>query len=279
VSGTVTIDYVRASATPVTAQLGGSAMYSALAAANYVDVSLVAAVGADAESMFREALGSSGVDTESVEVFDAPNFSWIASYDPVSGEAREEAYDEGASASWWPRMSTRAARCQVVFVGSMRPDLQAEILSQTRAELIGIDSRTPYLRDRSTVMSMVQRVDVLFLNLAELSFLTERPESEWRNSARSLVGLGRLRAVVVKAGSHGAAYVSEAETLKLAAHRVDRVIDPTGAGDALAGAFLGVCARERRSDDQVLAVALQEGLYWAAHAIRAPGLAGLKRPM
>jgi sugar/nucleoside kinase (ribokinase family) len=55
------------------------------------------------------------------------------------------------------------------------------------------------------------------------------------------------------------------------------VVDPTGAGDSLAGGFLGACARRQRHPLDMLDEALDAGLRSAAAAITAFGPDGLRR--
>jgi sugar/nucleoside kinase (ribokinase family) len=129
--------------------------------------------------------------------------------------------------------------------------------------------------ERDAVLDVVSGCDLLFLNRVELGSLA--PEAHgWEAAARSLRGRGRLRAVVVKAGPLGAALVTAAGVLEMPAAPVDVVIDPTGAGDAVAGGFLGLCAARGRDDDDVFPMALEEGLRLAATTIGSFGTAGLR---
>jgi sugar/nucleoside kinase (ribokinase family) len=166
----------------------------------------------------------------------------------------------------------------VLFAGSMRPDQQLETLRQSRARLIGSDSMGVYIGNRTDdVRAVAEASDLLFLNRSELSGLTGCAADDWQESARALCGRGRLRAVVVKAGPMGAAVVTASQVISRAAHPVEAVLDPTGAGDSLAGGFLGACARAERDDDAFFATALEEGLRCAADTIVAFGTAALRR--
>ena len=100
--------------------------------------------------------------------------------------------------------------------------------------------------------------------------------ASWRAAAQSLLGRGRLRALVVKAGPMGAALVTASGTLERPAAPVDVVMDPTGAGDAVAGGFLGRCAVAQRDDEGFFPEALEEGLQAAAAAISSFGTAAVQ---
>jgi sugar/nucleoside kinase (ribokinase family) len=130
--------------------------------------------------------------------------------------------------------------------------------------------------ERDAVLEVVSGCDIVFLNRAELSSLV--PEvPDWQAAAASLRGRGRLRAVVVKGGPRGAVLVTSSSTLVRPPASVDAVIDPTGAGDAVAGGFLGLCAAAERGDDEFFSAALEEGLGCAAAAISTFGTEGLRR--
>jgi sugar/nucleoside kinase (ribokinase family) len=131
---------------------------------------------------------------------------------------------------------------------------------------------------RERVTSVVEAADVLFLNRTELAALSDRPAEQWREAARDLCGRRRLRVVVVKAGPLGAACVTATEVVERAAHPVGTVVDPTGAGDSLAGGFLGACARAEKDPVDHLVEALEAGLRRAAQAISRFGPEGLLAP-
>jgi sugar/nucleoside kinase (ribokinase family) len=277
VAGTVHLDDITTPHGRRPRQIGGSAFYFALAAAPHSRVHLNAIVGGDAQAELRQALNGLPVDLAGLVVSGAPTFRWHAVHDFQRWVAETVAEEPGCEPEWRPRLSPEAACAEVLFLGSMRPSLQREILAQSSARLIGVDSMACFTGpERYAVLDVVSGCDVLFLNRFELSSLV--PEApDWRAAAASLRGRGRLRALVVKGGPEGAALVTSATTLELPAASVDMVLDPTGAGDAVAGGFLGLCAAAGRDDDGFFPAALEEGLSRAAAAIGTFGSEGLRR--
>jgi sugar/nucleoside kinase (ribokinase family) len=254
--------------------LGGSAVYCALAAARHARVHLNGIVGSDTAAAFRallpETVGSSGV-----VVSDSPTFVWHAVHDFDRWVTAHESAEPGCDPEWRPLLERASRDAPVLFVGSMHPGLQRDVLSQSSARLIGSDSMTVFMADHADLVREVALAsDVLFLNTAELEALTGG--DDWRVSARALCGQGRLRAVVVKQGPDGAACVTAANIVAMPAHPVETVIDPTGAGDAVAGGFLGMCAEHERDDEPFFADALAEGVRCAGDAVSAFGLEGLR---
>jgi sugar/nucleoside kinase (ribokinase family) len=212
-------------------------------------------------------------------VSDLPTFRWHARHDFDRWVAVDTFSDEGCDPTWRPLLPAEAARAEVLFLASMRPALQREVLAQSGARLVGADSMTDYTGpEREAVREVVHASDVLFLNRSELASLTGVPITTWREEAIAMCGVGRLRAVVVKAGPKGASLVTADGVISLPPAPTARVVDPTGAGDALAGGFLAACAAAERDDDAYFATALESGLSCAAAAISHFGVAGLEAP-
>jgi sugar/nucleoside kinase (ribokinase family) len=281
VAGTVSLDDVTTPHGRRTEQQGGSAVYFTLAASRHARVHVMGVVGADAEALMRATLAGVDADLEGVEVTGLPTRRWHAVHDFTRWVTASETSEEGAAAAWRPRMTAAAAAAEVLFLGSMAPEQQLSVLGQSRARLVGSDTMVVHIaHDAERMWGVVEGSDVVFLNRVELATLTGGTEEGWLEAARSLFGRGRLRAVVVKAGPLGAACVTAAGIVEREAHRVEPVVDPTGAGDSVAGGFLGACAAAERDDEEYFGAALEAGLRRAADAIGHFGPDGLlRRPL
>jgi sugar/nucleoside kinase (ribokinase family) len=255
--------------------LGGSAVYFALAASRFGPVHVNGIVGADTVAAYREILGDPAVDLDGMVVSELPTFRWHAVHDFERWITSHESSEPGADPQWQPMLPPSSRQADVLFVASMDPRLQRQVLDQSVAGLIATDSMTEFIEDQpDEVLSVIERADILFLTAAELEALTGA--DDWRASAAGLLGRGRLRAVVVKRGPRGAACVSAGSVIEMAAVPLPRVVDPTGAGDALAGGFLGHVARGARADEAAFHAALAEGMRCAADAVAEFGTAGLR---
>ena len=274
VAGTVHRDDIT---TPLGRQesLGGSAVYFALAASQRAPVLLNAIVGRDCVDAVRSLIEARDIDLEGLLVGDCPTFVWHADHDFERWVTAREHVEAGCDPEWEPRLPRSSARAEVLFVASMRPEAQRAVLDQSRARLVGADTMTVYTgSQRESVLAVLQRADLLFLNRAELASITG--DGDWSRSARDLLGSGRVRAVIVKHGPEGAALVTLRGIVERQAHPAAQVVDPTGAGDALAGGFLSHCARAEREDDAAFVEALAAGLECAARTISTFGTAGLR---
>jgi len=255
--------------------LGGSAVYFAMAAATFSRVHVNGIVGSDTSDEYRSMLRHPRIDMSAVVVSRSPTFRWHAVHDFQRWVTADEWSEPGCDAEWQPALEAASANAPVLFLGSMHPRLQLAILDQSHALLVGADSMTVFMRDdRESVLAVAAAADILFLNADEVQMLAA--VVGWRAAARALCGRGRLRAVVVKQGPDGASCVTSNVTHDVAAHPVELVVDPTGAGDALAGGFLGRLARDERADDELFENALRDGARCAAAAVKTFGVGGLQ---
>ncbi len=254
---------------------GGSAVYFALAASRYAPVHLNGITGEDAATAYGQLFAGLPVDLSGMVVGEGATFVWHAVHDFTAWVTSSESAEIGCDDEWTATLSDGSRRADVLFLASLDPEKQRIALDQSSARLIGADSMTIFMaRSQAAVRDVALRSDVLFLNSAELAGLTGEPD--WRQAAASLLGQGRLRAVVVTRGPAGAACVTDAGIVDAPAYPPALVVDPTGAGDALAGGFLGFCARAERDDDAVFSDALREGLRCAADAIASFGVDALR---
>jgi len=274
-AGTVTFDDLTTPHGHHSELQGGSAVYFGIAAARYCRTHLIGVVGRDGEASARAALAGTGIDLDGLEVADGPTFRWRATQDFETWVTSSEASRPGVYLTWRPKVPPAAAAAPVLFLGSMAPAQQMAVIRQSDARLIGADSMLLFIHaEREAFMEVALAADILFLNRAEFCALSGASEERWTDAAQGLCGQGRLRLVVVKAGPLGAVCVSRDGIIEQDAHPV-MVVDPTGAGDAFAGGFLGACAVAERDPLDHLQAALDAGLRCAAAAISTFGTLGL----
>jgi len=274
VAGTLSLDDLTTPSGRVTEEPGGSAAYAALAAAPLAPVRMVAAVGEDGSAVCA-AVDEPGIDARDVVVRPGPTYRWSARHDPDSGAVEGDRQRLGVYDGWAPRLSPASRSAPIWLVGSMAPACQRAVLAQgAGARLIVLDTMEDFIAaDPAGVRRCLAGADVACLNRRELRRLGG---ADVDGAARALLGVGRTRAVVVKCGPAGVRLVTVTGALALAAVPVERVRDPTGAGDALAGGFCAELARRRTVAPAAHPAALAVGLAAAARAISAFGLAGLR---
>jgi len=278
VAGSTSWDDVTTPAGRARGVLGGSAVYFALAAHWFAPVRLTSAVGRDHAADLHAALVGRDIEASAVEISRHPTYRWTAVHDIVLGTTLTERSDLGAMKAYSGRLSPAGQQAPVAFLGSMDPRLQLEIREQlARPRLLAVDTMNKYIReDRQGVWSAFQGADVVFMNESEASHLAGIADPE--EAARRIFTRLRPRAFVLKLGAAGAAVLCDGAHLAQPAVAIPAVVDPTGAGDAFAGGFLGELAGRQSADadPDLLAGALRSAVVMASFAVEAFGVEGLR---
>ena len=267
-TGSIALDSLEGPFGSVSGELGGSALYFALAASLVGPVEIVAPVGADAIAAVRAILADRPVDFSRVSILDRPTYRWSARQESgtnVDLGSRESIYD-----GWEPDLP--ADFDGWAFAGSMRPDRQLAAVRHLRASsrLLAGDSMRSYLSShRSEAEGVLEACNWFFASREELSALGGDPDRPQRFRER-----WRLQGLTVKAGSEGCTVWTAAGSCHLGALSGHPVVDVTGAGDALAGGMLAAWA-ESGGDPGELRRALAHGIACASLAISTVGLGGL----
>jgi sugar/nucleoside kinase (ribokinase family) len=269
VAGSIALDDLEGPFGRVSAELGGSALYFALAASLIGPVEVLAPVGSDAIDRVRDAVAGRRIDISRVALIDRPTYRWHARQDGAANVDLGSA--DGIYDRWAPDPGDWPGGW--AFVGSMRPDRQlvAATALKPRASLLAGDSMRSYVTARPVEAGRVlDTCGWFFANREELRALGGDPDD-----AGGFRRHHRLEGLVVKADRHGCVLWTEAETISLPALRTLPVVDVTGAGDALAGGFLSHWHQAGGRPEE-LRVSLAHGVACASLAITAVGLRGLR---
>ena len=248
VAGSIALDTLEGPFGVVHEELGGSAMYFALAASLITPVRMLAPVGRDGLEGVRRAIGSRPIDTTLVEVVDAPTYRWRAQHEEgrnIDLGSRDTIYDV-----WAPKPPADFAGW--AFVGSVRPDRQAQLVSGLHgARMLAADAMLSYIRARPPeAREVLHGSRWYFCNHEEFAALGGEDPQSFRRAAG-------LEGLVLKAGPRGVtAYVDDV-SLHVPALLHRPVVDTTGAGDAVAAGMLAhwlMCGGARED--------LHESLMW-----------------
>lgn len=229
VAGSIALDTIEGDAGVVTDELGGSALYFALAASLIMPVRLVAPVGAEDQARVRELVGERPIDLQFLQVFDAPTYRWRAHQ--VEGRnvdlgSRDSIYD-----LWEPQVPPNYAGW--AFVGSVRPDRQVQLMEKLAgAQLLAADSMISYIHMREEdARKVVSRAGWYFCNQEEFAALGGDHPDEFRRK-------WWLQGLVIKHGPQGVNAYTESQAVHIPALTSHAIVDTTGAGDAVAAGML-----------------------------------------
>jgi sugar/nucleoside kinase (ribokinase family) len=273
VVGSVALDSVYTPFGETADALGGSAVYFAVAGALLHPVQVVGVVGRDFPMAELERLAPRGIDWSGVERAEGESFRWKGkySYDLQSRETLETRL--GVFAHFRPRLLSGHDGAQFVFLGNIDPELQIDVLAQvSRPRLVVCDTMNYWIqRKRDHLLDLLRRVDILMVNDAEARELS----GDWNihRAGRWILDRGPAR-VVIKQGEYGALLIERNRTFYVPAFPLEEVFDPTGAGDAFAGGFVGYLARTGDASSDNLRRAMVYGATMGSFAVAHFGIRG-----
>lgn len=241
--GSVALDSVQTPSGKAERALGGAAVYSSVAASFFAPVRIVGVVGEDFPKEHIEFLRSRGIDTQGLQVVDGgKTFHWAGTYEGDMNQANTLATELNVFQDFRPELPEVYKSSEFVFLANIDPELQLKVLDQVpNAKLKAMDTMNFWISSKpDTLREVIKRVDVLFINDAELRQLTGTVNLS--KAAREVHDIGPSY-VIVKKGEHGAVmYCDESMCFAAASYPLEEVTDPTGAGDSFAGGFMGYVA-------------------------------------
>jgi len=268
--GSIGIDNIETFTEKRTDLLGGSVTYACAAASFFTGVGAVGVVGSDFPAAFLERYRHFGIDLAGLQTREGATFRWSGVYESDMINRRTLDTRLGVFADFSPELPETFRDAPFVLLGNIGPALQLHVLDQARGNpFVVVDTMDLWIRiARPELEKVIRRANLLTLNDAEARLLTGR--YNLLECARTILSMGP-QYVVIKKGEHGAMLCSKEGMALIPAFPVEQVIDPTGAGDCFAGAFMGFLARTRaaRIDEPLLRRALLHGSVVASFGVEA----------
>ncbi|HEX9638949.1 MAG TPA: PfkB family carbohydrate kinase [Acidobacteriota bacterium] len=256
-------------------ELGGALSYFALAASHFDAVRMVAVVGQDfgpeQEAVFRDR----PIDLAGLERVPGKTFTWGGRYGYDLNERTTLFTHLNVFEDFHPKLPPAYRASEYLFLGNIDPSLQREVLEQVEGvRLVAADTMNYWMtHTHESLLETLKHVDALLINDSEARQLAGVPNL--MQAAELIHGLGP-KILVIKKGEHGALLFDGEEHFAAPAFLLGMVRDPTGAGDAFAGGFLGHLAAVDRIDSAALRQAVVFGSVLASFTVEDFGVRRLR---
>lgn len=247
--------------------LGGSALYFAAAARFFSPVEVHGVVGHDFGdehiSHLRDLkIGSGGIQRRTK----FPSFRWTVEYLGDLAQRRTLHLDSRVLSEPLTISLGSFGDSSCMFLATMDPSAHLRILdleSCPRNVFVGtIDYWLETCPD--LICQLLKRVDGFVLNAAEARLFTN--QSDLNEASQRLLEFGP-QVVVITMDKQGCLVNHAGSIERLPAYAVQTVIDPTGAGDALAGALLGYITAAGLLDRSTIRRGVEYGVVVASFQI------------
>ncbi len=257
---------------------GGSAVYISAAASYFAaPIRLVGVVGSDFPKSELEYLESRGVDLAGLQTIEGgKTFHWSGRYHYDLNERDSLRTDLNVFETFSPVIPPGYRKSRYVILGNIDPILQRRVIESMdqKPELIVCDTMNFWIQGKhDELMKTLKLVDVIIVNDSEARLLSSEPNLI--KAAKLIMKLGP-RIVIIKKGEHGALLFTGDTIFAAPAFPLEFIYDPTGAGDAFAGGFVGHLARTEDLSDENIKRAVVYGSAMASFSVTKFGIKGLK---
>ena len=250
--GSIAIDTIETPFEKKSDVLGGSTTYSLVASGKKTDVSVVGIVGNDFPNEGYSLYRSYADDLSDLKTADGKTFRWGGRYHE-NWDDRDTLFTElGVFLDFNPILTESNKNRSHILLANIHPELQYSVILQNQNPDAVIVVDTMNLWIETTLPSLekvISSSNILLINESESFLLTK--EKNIKDAAIALLSMGP-EMVVIKKGSKGAELFSDKDHIEIGAFPVTNVVDPTGAGDVFAGAFIASLAAQESSESALL---------------------------
>lgn len=239
VVGSVAYDTVHTASESRENALGGSATYFSMACSYFNEVSLVAVVGSDFNKNYVELFKSQKIDITGLESIPGETFKWGGEYELDSNRRKSLFTYLNVFADFSPNLLAHHKQSDYLFLANIDPILQLNVIKKMvkRPKIIALDSMDFWINDSlNNLIETIHYVDILFLDETEIRSLSG--EFNLVAAIRKIHSMGP-HTIVAKKGEYGVTVFQNDDVFVVPAKILPKVTDPTGAGDAFAGGFIG----------------------------------------
>ena len=249
--------------------LGGSAPYIGLSASQFhVQSAIVSVVGGDFPKSHLESFQAHQINTSAIEIIsEEKTFFWSGRYHKNMNARDTITTDLNVLTRFNPIVPDAFKDASVVVLGNLAPANQANVISQLTnpKALIILDTMNFWMDNAlNELLEVIKKVDVITINDEEARQLTG--ENSLVVAARKIYEMGP-QFVVIKKGEHGALLFNQDKVFSAPALPLERVFDPTGAGDTFAGGFSGHLTKTNDFSFENMKLALIYGSAMASFCV------------
>jgi sugar/nucleoside kinase (ribokinase family) len=271
VVGSTALDSIKTPKAENPRLLGGSASHAAVAASFFAPVRMVGVVGDDFPRRYVKLYERHGIDLEGLQFAPGKTFHWAGEYAVNMNERRTLTTELGVFETFSPDLPPSWRDTPFVLLANIAPALQHHVLDQMRRpKFVVADTMDLWLNIAlDDLLRLLKRVDALVLNDSEARQLTG--EDNVVVAAKRIHKLGP-RYVIVKKGEHGSLLSGPDERFICPAYPLEKLVDPTGAGDSFVGGLMGCLAGRRGAPEKALRRGMLHGAVVASFCCEGFGL-------
>ena len=247
VVGTLAFDTIETPYGKVERVIGGSAPFASLAAkTKNIECAVVSIIGNDFPKSYLDLLVSKGINISEVQIEkDGKSFFWCGKYHDNMNKRDTLETQVNVLANFDPKIPENFKNPDVLVLGNLDPKVQLSIVSQfdKKPNFTMLDTMNFWMDNTlDNLLKIISKVDLICINDEEVIQLSGCKDYE--NGVKKILTMGP-KYIIMKKGEFGATLYSDESEFFCPSFKIEKVIDPTGAGDSFAGAFAGHLAHSK----------------------------------
>lgn len=248
--GSVAIDTIKTPFGQADEILGGSATYASFAASIFSPVRLISIAGEDFPRRYIQKFKQHNIDISGLKICEGTTFRWTGHYGENLNEAHTISVCPENLTAGSLKIPVHYNDTDYLFLANTDPEVQNYLLNHIKPKkFIVLDTMNLWIRNKLPILKkLLKKTDLLFINETEAKILSG--EQNLFSAAKRIMKNGP-DIVVIKKGEHGAFLMSKEDFFAVPAYPMEKVKDPTGAGDSFAGGFLGYLATRKAGPTRV----------------------------
>ena len=241
--------------------IGGAGSYIALADSYFgVKPRLISVVGDDFPKSYLDMLEQKSVDTRGIEICAGEkSFFWAGRYHSNMNQRDTLATELNVLAKFDPKIPSDFQNPDFLMLGNLSPEVQLKVLQRLhkRPKFVALDTMNFWIEGSPEKLNeVIEQTDAIIINDEEAKMLSG--EFSLVKAAAKIQAMGP-QYVVIKKGEHGALLFGDNKVFFAPALPILQVYDPTGAGDAFAGGFIGFLAQRGQANFELMKTAVIAG--------------------
>ena len=278
ITGTVAFDEIETPHGSSGKIIGGAGIYIGIASSLLTNnLAIVSIIGEDFPEKEIKFLNERGINTDMIEkVTGGKTFYWKGKYHENMINRDTIITELNVLEKFNPVLNPEFSSSEIVLLGNLHPAVQNAVINQSTNpnRFIIMDTMNFWMDNTlDELLSVIKKVNLVIINDEEAQQLTG--EKNIFNAGEKILKMGPEK-VIIKKGEHGSIYLDAQNKYMLPAFPVEKLVDPTGAGDSFAGGIAGFLATVNKIGIREIKEAMLYGTLTASFCVEDFGIEGLR---
>ena len=266
VFGTIALDTTRTPFRNEIKIMGGAATFASLSSSFYTRTCIVGVTGSDFPSRYREILDNR-LDTRGIVTnLQDKTFHYDYTFDYDLSHRTTNKTELNVIAHFEPTVPNDYKQSKYIYLANNDPIQNIKLLEFFPTPKLTVCDTIEYwiLNKRDEVIKMMSKVNGVVINDEEARLLCKT--ANLIKCAKIIMSWGP-QFTIIKKGENGSLLFMDDYIFPAAAYPMEEIVDPTGAGDAFAGGFIGYLAQQDNLEIKTFKEAVVHGNVMGAFAV------------